>query len=193
MRLREWCTKHGFSYQAGWNMFKAGKLPNAEQLPSGSIIVHEAENKEAKPDCAYVYARVSNSTRRTTDLVAQAKRLRKFTVAYGLPVAGVVKEVGSGLNDKRPQLLKLLKRKDVTHIIVEHKDRLARFGVSYIELLCKEKGIKLIIVNETDTCEKELMQDFVSLVTSFCARLYGLRRSHRKTEQLIERLKTHAN
>lgn len=33
------------------------------------------------------------------------------------------------------------------------------------------------------------MQDFVSLVTSFCSRLYGLRRSKRKTEKLINELK----
>jgi len=33
------------------------------------------------------------------------------------------------------------------------------------------------------------IQDFVSVITSFCARVYGLRRSRRKTEQLIEELK----
>ena len=45
------------------------------------------------------------------------------------------------------------------------------------------------MVNEVDTDEQDIMQDFVSIITSFCARLYGKRRSRRKTEQLIEELK----
>ena len=40
--------------------------------------------------------------------------------------------------------------------------------------------------------KQDLMQDFVSLVTSFCARLYGLRRSQRKTEAIIKELKDNA-
>jgi predicted site-specific integrase-resolvase len=32
------------------------------------------------------------------------------------------------------------------------------------------------------------MQDFVSIITSFCARIYGLRRSKRKTEAIIKEL-----
>ena len=33
------------------------------------------------------------------------------------------------------------------------------------------------------------MQDFVSIVTSFCAKIYGQRRSKRRTEKLIKQLK----
>jgi len=33
------------------------------------------------------------------------------------------------------------------------------------------------------------MQDFIVIITSFCARLYGLRRSKRETEKIIKELK----
>lgn len=59
-------------------------------------------------------------------------------------------EIGSGLNDKRPKLEKILIDNSITHIVVEHKDRLARFGLNYIEKLLELNGRKLEIVNNTD-------------------------------------------
>jgi predicted site-specific integrase-resolvase len=84
--------------------------------------------------------------------------------------------------------LMLLKREDVTHIVVEHKDRLARFGVEYIKLLCELRGVKLIIVNKVEDGDEDIIQDFVSVITSFCARIYGKRRSKRKTELILKEL-----
>jgi len=73
-----------------------------------------------------------------------------------------------------------------TRILVEHKDRLTRFGFEYINLLFPGE---VVIINKTlENSEAEIMEDFVSLVTSFCARLYGRRRSKRKTEILIKEL-----
>jgi len=66
-----------------------------------------------------------------------------------------------------------------------HADRLTRFGLNYIIKLYPGE---IVIINEVIEDEQDLMQDFVSLVTSFCARLYGKRRSKRKTEQLINEL-----
>ena len=73
--------------------------------------------------------------------------------------------------------------------MVEHKDRLSRFGINYILKLLESDGRTIEVVNEVDTDEQDIIQDFVSIITSFCARLYGKRRSRRKTEQLIEELK----
>ena len=69
--------------------------------------------------------------------------------------------------------------------MVEHKDRLTRFGFNYIKVLLPD--CKIVVVNETEDKE-DLFEDFVSLVTSFCARIYGQRRSRRKTEELIRQL-----
>jgi predicted site-specific integrase-resolvase len=96
-----------------------------------------------------------------------------------------VKECASGLNDQRPKLQKILQEGKATRIIVEHKDRLTRFGFEYIKTLFDGE---IVVINEVKEDEQDLMQDFVSLVTSFCARLYGKRRSKRKTEKLIKDL-----
>ena len=86
-------------------------------------------------------------------------------------------------------LLKFLEEGSATHFVIEHKDRLTRFGFNYIEECCKKFGCKIIVLNPSDNQEKELIEDFVSVITSFCARIYGQRRSKRKTEKLIEELK----
>ena len=45
----------------------------------------------------------------------------------------VVTEVGSGMNGKRRKLARLLSDATATTIVVEHRDRLARFGVEHLE------------------------------------------------------------
>lgn len=97
----------------------------------------------------------------------------------------VFEECGSGLNEDRKKLQKLLLDKSITRIVVEHKDRLTRFGFNYIKKLWHGE---IVVINEVLEDEKDLMQDFVSLVTSFTARLYGRRRSKRQTEKLIAKL-----
>jgi predicted site-specific integrase-resolvase len=112
--------------------------------------------------------------------------VQEFCAAKGWVVSGVVEECGSGLNDNRKKLMSVLTDGSTTRIVVEHKDRLTRFGFNYIKVLWSGE---IIIINEVETDEQDLMQDFVSLVTSFVARLYGRRRSKRRTEQLIKKLK----
>lgn len=182
MKLSAYAKELGVGYRTVWNLFKAGKIEGAYQLPTGTVIVpNKIENKR---ECVAVYARVSSSENKK-NLIEQSKRVQKFCGAKGWVVKKVQEECASGLNDKRPKLWKLLKDKEVTKIVVEHKDRLSRFGFNYIKELWDGE---LVIINEVTEDEKDLMQDFVSLVTSFTARLYGLRRSKRKTEQLIKEL-----
>jgi predicted site-specific integrase-resolvase len=121
-------------------------------------------------------------------LEAQAERLALFCAAKGWQIREDIREVGSGLNDLRPKLLKLLKEGRVTRLVVEHKDRLARFGVSYIEECVAKFGGEIFVVNEAAGHKEDLVQDFVSVITSFCAKIYGQRRSKRKTELLIKKL-----
>ena len=52
----------------------------------------------------------------------------------------VVSEIASGLNDKRPKLMKLLADPTVHTIVVEHRDRLARFGVGMVEAMLQARG-----------------------------------------------------
>lgn len=96
-------------------------------------------------------------------------------------------DLGSGLNDSRRGLLSLLQDHTVARIVVEHKDRLTRFGFNYIKALWPGD---LVVINNVERDEDDLMQDFVSLVTSFTARLYGRRRCRRRTEALIKELES---
>jgi putative resolvase len=60
--------------------------------------------------------------------------------------------------------------------------------VAYIQTLLAMQGRELVVVNTADTAEDDLMGDFVAIVTSFCARLYGRRRAKRKTQQVLAAL-----
>ena len=186
MKLSKYAQKLGVSYRTVWRLWKAGKL-DAYQLPTGTIIVKE-EIKDKLPDKVCIYARVSSSENKD-NLKRQGERLKQYAIARGYRIYKIIEEVGSGVNDNRKKLSQLLKDKNYNKIIVEHKDRLTRFGFNYIQILFNQLGKEIEVVNETKNDKEDLMQDFISIITSFCARLYGLRRSKRKTEKIIKELK----
>ena len=97
-------------------------------------------------------------------------RLREYAAARGYQISKEVVEIGSGLNDQRPKLSKLLSDRSVGKIIVEHKDRLTRFGFNYIAMLLATDGRSIEVMNESDT-KDELVDDFVSVITSMAARI----------------------
>ena len=184
MKLSEYAKKNSVSYKTAWKWFKDGLIPNSRQLKTGTIIVDESVEVQ-KDEYTIVYARVSSSENKST-LESQAKRLVDFCCAKGWKINEVVKETGSGLNDSRKKLMKIFKDKKATRIVVEHKDRLTRFGFNYLKELFDGE---IFVVNEADDSKQDLIQDFISVITSFCARIYGQRRSKRKTEKIIEELK----
>lgn len=184
MKLSDYAKKLGINYRTAWRHWKAGEL-DAYQLPSGTIIVKENARKD---EGVCIYARVSSAENRD-NLDSQAERLKGYCIAKGYRIKKVVKEVGSGVNDNRKKLNAVLNGGDYALIIVEHKDRLTRFGFNYIRLLLQKTGKDIEVVNEAENDKQDLMQDFVSIITSFCARIYGLRRSKRKTEKIIEELR----
>jgi len=73
-------------------------------------------------------------------------------------------------------------------LLVEHKDRLIRFGFNYLVLLAEEQGKTIEVVNCAEDEKEDLIQDFVAVIYSFSARLYGLRRAKRKTEKIIKEI-----
>jgi len=185
MRLKEYAKKHGITYQTAWNHFKAGKIKEAYKLESGTVIVPEKENN-GLPNKAIVYARVS-SYQQKDDLDRQLKRLEEFANANGKIIYKSIKEIGSGLNDNRQKLNAILLKKDYNEIIIEHKDRITRFGFNYIQMLCEEQGKKITIINQNEN-KNDLIQDFVSVITSFCARIYGNRRSNKIKDKILEQI-----
>lgn len=197
MKLSEYARRIGVKRHTAYRWFKRGEIPNAVQLPSGTIYVpDDIFDKELKSNrgLTVIYARVSSSEQRKTNLETQAERLTQFAIANGWVVDKVIKEVGSGLNDERKKLVELLLSDEpIARIIVEHKDRLTRFGFNYLEILAKKQGFEIIVVNPTITDREDLMQDFASIITSFCTRLYSRNRAKQKAGTIIQTLNKEKN
>ena len=190
MKLSKYAEKIGVKRATATKWFHKGLIKGAYQLPTGTIIVpdeiFDTEKKEEIGETV-IYARVSSPERRKTDLEYQAKRMSDFCISNGWKIDRIVKEVGSGLNDKRPKLMELFNgKKNIQRIVVEHKDRLTRFGFNYLLALAEAKGIEIVVANATENPKDDLMLDFVSVITSFCARMYGQRRGKAKKEKVME-------
>ena len=130
-----------------------------------------------------IYARVSSYEQKVKgDLDRQVTYVLEN--ASGLNNVFVLKEVGSGLNDKRRQLLKLIElvMADKVHAVyVTYRDRLTRFGFYYLETMFSMKGVKIIVLNDASNdknVQEELVEDMMSLIAGFSGKLYGMR-SHK--------------
>jgi putative resolvase len=187
MKLIDYAHKMGISYKTAWRWYKAGKLPG-KQMDTGTILVFEEDSGPSQSsEKVAIYTRVSSAENKP-NLESQAERLMAYCLAKGYRVSKVIKEVGSGVNDARPKLLALLEDPSITLIVVEHKDRLSRFGVRSIETLLRVQHRHLEIVNESENDKEDLLADLTAIVYSFCARMYGLRRAKRKTEKIVQEL-----
>jgi putative resolvase len=178
MKLSEYAKQVGVTYKTAYQWWKAGQL-DAYQLPTGTIIV-----REAKPISTGValYARVSSADEKE-DVTRQMQRLRDYAAARGYQVVSEVTEIASGLNDERPKLKKLLTDTRVGVIVVEHRDRLTRFGYGYITALLEHEGRRVEAIYPRDT-GNDLVDDFVAVITSMAARIYGRRNAKRRAAQI---------
>ena len=182
MKLSIWAKKQGISYRTAWRWFKSGTLPvPVKQLPNGTIIVTEPEQNQG---VVAIYARVSSADQKK-DLDGQVARLVIFANEKGLSVSKTVTEIGSGLNGHRSKLMKLLADSSVSIILVEHRDRLMRFGVEYVESSLTAQGRKLIVADQNELND-DLVQDMIEVLTSFCARLYGRRSAKNKAKKALQ-------
>lgn len=188
MRLKQYAEKMNITYGTAQQWFYKGYIKGAYKTPSGSIMVEDETKEITKEEYIVIYCRVSSSQNKP-NLETQSERLINYATAKGYKISEVIKEVGSGVNDNRSKLTKLLKSDKPTKIIIEHKDRLTRFGFNYIETLLKRLSCSIEVVNEAQDDKEDLIQDFTSIITSFCARIYGQRRNKRRTEKLIKELK----
>ena len=173
----------GVTYVTAFRWFERGKLKNAFQTESSSIFVNIPDDSvPLRKTNVVVYCRVSNQSRRK-EMEFQVDRCVKFCNEKGLQVHKVFKEIASGMNDTRKKLWEMLED-NPTIIVVENKDRLTRFGFNYLERLLKSQGCEIIVMNPNKDDEQDLIKDLVSIITSFCCRLYGLRRMKNKLDRI---------
>jgi putative resolvase len=182
MKLSEYAKKYGITYRTAFRWWQNGQIKGF-QKPSGTIIVTEGEDeapvakKVVTP--VVIYARVA-SPKQKDHLDRQVARLEDYCAAKGYQVGRIVKEIGSGVNDRRRKFLALLSDPKTRTIVVEHEDRATRFGFRYLEVLLNQAGRTIEVANLAENDQEDLLQDLSSIVSSMCARLYGQRRAKRK-------------
>jgi predicted site-specific integrase-resolvase len=183
MKLSVWAKQQGIAYKTAWRMWKLKQLPiPAEQLPTGTVIVHPPVT--AIEGGTALYARVSSADQKA-DLDRQLARLSEFAALHHLQVIEVVKDIGSGLNGHRRAMLKILRNPLVHTILVEHRDRLMRFGYEYVEAALNAQGRKLLVI-EQDEMKDDIVRDLHEVIVSLCARLYGKRSAKNRAKRAIE-------
>jgi putative resolvase len=183
VKLAEWARANGVHPQTAYRWFRQDTMPvPARRLPSGTILV-EAPGSGSPAGRAVVYARVSAHDQRA-ELDRQVARLTAWATGQGVAVAEVVTEVGSAINGKQPKLKRLLADPQATTIVVEHRDRLARFGVELLEAALSAQGRKLVVVDPGETSD-DLVGDMIDVLTSFCARLFGRRGARNRAMRAV--------
>jgi len=183
MKLSAWAKQQGLSYKTAWRLWKAGKLPvPAEQLATGTVIVHAAPANE--PPGVALYARVS-SREQKADLDRQLSRLAEFSAKRGFRVVEAVQETGSGLNGRRKALLRIFRNRNVQIIVVEHRDRLMRFGFEYVEAALAAQGRRVVVIDAGEITD-DMVRELQEVIVSMCARLYGKRSAKNRAKKAIE-------
>lgn len=172
MKLTDWARHAGVHPKTARRWFHQGVLPvPARQLPTGTILVDA--QPEGEGTGVALYARVSSWDQKA-DLDRQLGRLSAWAARQGLAVVRTEAEVGSGLIGRRRRLMRLLADPTISAIVVEHRDRLARFGAEYLEAALRAQGRRVIVTDPGETTDG-LVRDMVDVLTAFCARLYDRR------------------
>lgn len=190
MLVKEWAEREHLHPQTVWKWCRTGKMPvPVEHTPSGMWLVHDPKYETPAPSDAeqsrtVCYARVSSAGQKA-DLQRQADRLKAFALGMGVEAPEVVTETGSGMNDKRRKLKRLLADPTVGTIVVEHRDRLARMNAGLVESALKAQGRRLIVVDDKEL-DDDLVRDMTEVLTSFCARLYDRRAAADKARAALK-------
>lgn len=129
------------------------------------------------------YCRVS-SYKQKDDLERQVSFMRgKY------PDSEIIKDIGSGLNFKRLGLKAILERAmrgDRLHVVVAHRDRLARFGSELIRFVIESNGGKLVVLSEDSLSpEQELTKDLLNIIHVFSCRMHGLRNYKKQVSEAL--------
>ncbi len=181
--LTAWGRLYGFDKATTSRLHLAGKLPpelQIERLPTGRYYVVVPPEDEGR---CVVYARVSSGDQRE-DLDRQVGRVVAWATQHGHRPDEVVKEIGSGLDGDRRQLRRVVGDHTVRTIVVEHRERLCRFGFEYVEAALAGRGARIAVMDEGEL-EDDLVRDATEVMTSLCARLYGRHSARRRAERAM--------
>lgn len=193
MKPSAWAEQNGVTKWTVWQWIRENRLPEGvtlEVTPTGRYFLLDSREGVSEPDVAVsgpsvcvCYARVSSSDQKE-DLQRQTDRLKAFAFNLGYESPKVVSEVASGMNGKRKKLASILSNPRYSPIIVEHFDRLARMNGQLIVDALEAQSRKVIVIDDSEM-EDDLVSDVISVMTSFCARLYGRRSARHRAEAAL--------
>ncbi|MDD6461994.1 MAG: IS607 family transposase [Bifidobacteriaceae bacterium] len=189
MRVSEWARREGFNVQTVWQWCREGRMPVPfERLDSGTIIIHDPKYEAAamQPRAGgrtACYARVGSSDQKD-DLARQADRLKAFAIGMGVDKPEVITEVGSGADDGRRKLNRILADPSVGTLVVERGDRLSCVGAGLVRSALEAQGRRLIVVDDEEP-EDALVDGLTDALVAYCARLYGRRAARRKADAAL--------
>ena len=134
-----------------------------------------------------LYARVSTQ-KQAENLTRQHERLIEVCGERGYRIVLDCSEIASGLNDNRRQFFKVIDaacKGEVKKVVVEHRDRLTRFGFRTIERFFKGVGCTVEVLEQVEgkSEHEELVEDMLSLLSSFSAKIYGRRSAERRKKK----------
>lgn len=187
--LREWDAEQKLVPVKTLGNHRRYKLEDIEALVG---------DKPKKPKSEFVrvatYSRVSSHEQKAKgDLERQAGRILAYCVEKGYHVVKSYDEVGSGMSDSRPrlhQLFKLVAEGKIDKVIVEHKDRLTRFNFQFLSAFFESHDVEVEWMSEVlgnKSYEQELVEDMLTLMSSFSNKIYGKRSAeNRKKKKELE-------
>ena len=180
VRLSQWAAEHGVSKMTAWRMASNGRIEGAFRNDAGRWMV-EINDPEIE---TVAYARVSSHDQKH-DLDRQIARIAEWAAANDVEIDRYVREIGSGVTDQREQLDKLLRDPRCVQLVVEHQQRLARFGVHELEHALAACGRRIRVVEDKEI-DDDLVRDLTDVMTSLAARLYGRRSARRRAERAVK-------
>jgi predicted site-specific integrase-resolvase len=75
----------------------------------------------------------------------------------------------------------------VTTVVVEHRDRFARFGAEHVEAALSAAGRRLLVVDPAEV-DDDPVRDVTKILTSLCARRCGRRAAADRAARAVQAL-----
>lgn len=187
--LRNWSNEGYIEAIVGKGRHRRFKWSDIKRL------MHLTDPQAITQNCL-IYCRVSTTIQRA-NLNRQRARLETYALANGYTIEQIYEDIASGMNFNRKGLLKVLsycQMHAIKAVIIEFKDRLARFGVELIQAMLASFGTELVIINRVESdYNQEIIDDMIAIIVHFSSRLYGKRHGRKKTTQIKQILKDTAN
>lgn len=190
---KETCKLLGISRRTLGRMMQNGEIKsvivnNRHYFTESTL--NNFEGMVTKNKDIYLYSRVSSSNQKN-DLLTQQKLLDEYAVSKGYIIKEHLSDIGSGINFKRKNFLKLINlviEGKVSKIVITYEDRLVRFAFDLLVEICKKFSCKIEVINlKSSSPQEELIEDLMTIIHVFSSRLYGLRRNKKVINDLCRK------